>query len=136
MTDYTQEFEIHFERRSRNRQKALRPGRRQPCFAPSRIPRISRLVALAHRLDGLRNDGTFETYADLAAAGKVSRARITQIISLLSLAPDIQEELLFLPTFRSGRDRVPLHLLLPIAAVLDWGKQRRIWKVLREKIGL
>jgi hypothetical protein len=38
--------------------------------------------------------------AELARVGGVTRARMTQIIKLLDLAPDIQERLLFRPALR------------------------------------
>ena len=60
----------------------------------ARLPRITRLVALAVRFEGLLQDGTVRDYADLARLGGVSRARITQIMSLRSLAPVIQERIL------------------------------------------
>jgi hypothetical protein len=46
-------------------------------------------------------------YADLARLGHVTRARVTQIMNLLNLAPDIQEELVFLPKTIRGRDPHP-----------------------------
>jgi hypothetical protein len=49
----------------------------------------------------------------------------------LQLAPDIQEEILFLRPER-GRDLVHLRQVRPIAAVLDWGQQRRLWRKLRQ----
>jgi hypothetical protein len=54
----------------------------------------------------------------------VSCARISQILNLLHLAPDLQEALLRLT--RKGRGRDPIHLarLQPIAARYDWAKQR------------
>jgi hypothetical protein len=51
-------------------------------------------------------------------------------MSLLSLAPDIQEEILFLSRRQKGRDPILLRHLLPIAAVADWKKQRARWKAL------
>jgi hypothetical protein len=48
----------------------------------------------------------------------------------LHLAPDLQEAILFLPRTERGRDRVILRDLLPIAAVPDWGRQRRLWAAL------
>jgi hypothetical protein len=60
--------------------------------------------------------------------GQVTRARISQIASLLYLAPDIQEALLFLPPTRRGRDALILADLMPIAACMDWRKQRRLWR--------
>ena len=56
------------------------------------------------------------------------RARVTQIMNLLQLAPDIQEALLFLPRTVKGRDPVRERHVRPIAAELNWRKQRRLWK--------
>jgi hypothetical protein len=73
-------------------------------------------------------------YADLARLGHVTRARLTQIMNLLNLAPDIQEEILFLPKTTHGRDPIRERHIRPVAAVLDWRKQRRMWKeVLAER---
>ena len=52
-------------------------------------------------------------------------------MNLLYLAPDLQEEILFLPNFERGRDALLEWQLRPIAAVPDWRKQRRLWKELR-----
>ncbi len=49
-------------------------------------------------------------------------------MNLINLAQDIQEALLFLPRTEQGRDPIHLRLLQPIAAVIDWKKQRRLWK--------
>jgi hypothetical protein len=51
-------------------------------------------------------------------------------VSLLCLAPDIQEALLFLPPTVRGRDPILLADLMPIAASMDWRKQRRLWRKL------
>ena len=59
-------------------------------------PRIARLLALAHKLDGLVRSGTVRDYAELARLGHVSAARVSQIMILLHLAPAIQEYVLFL----------------------------------------
>jgi len=60
----------------------------------------------------------------------VTRARVSQIVNLLYLAPDIQEALLFLPPTQQGRDPILLAELMPIAATFDWRKQRRLWRQL------
>jgi hypothetical protein len=54
-------------------------------------------------------------------------------MALLNLAPDLQEEILFLPLTVQGRDRVQMRHLLPIAAVPDWKKQRQRWRELHER---
>jgi len=98
---------------------------------PGRMPWVSKLTAHAIRFDGLLGDGVVTDQAELARLGHVSRARVTQIMNLLHLAPDIQEELLFLPLIERGRDSILERHLRPIAAVPDWRKQRRMWKELR-----
>ena len=87
------------------------------------IPRIARLMALAIRLEGLLRDGTIGDYAELARVGHVTRPRLTQIMKLLDLAPDIQEHILFLPPIKNLNERN----LRPIVNVIDWRQQRRLF---------
>ena len=49
-------------------------------------------------------------------------------MNLMQLAPDIQEAILFLPRTVKGRDPIREHHIRPIAAELEWRKQRRLWK--------
>jgi hypothetical protein len=63
--------------------------------ASHRIPRIARLMAMAIKFQDLVDRGQVRDYADLASLGSVTRARVTQIMNLLLLAPQIQEILLF-----------------------------------------
>src|ERR1700676_3004886 len=67
-----------------------------------RPPRLARLLALAHRLDGLVRNGTAKNYRELAELGHVSPARLSQILVLLNLAPALQEYILFLSAGESG----------------------------------
>jgi hypothetical protein len=99
-------------------------------FAVGRVPRVSRLLALAHKLDGLVRQGTIRDYAVLARLGHVSRARISQIVALVYLAPDIQQDILFLPPTVRGRDAIHLHQLVSIATHLHWYEQRLRWRKL------
>jgi hypothetical protein len=78
-------------------------------------------------------DGVVANYAELARLGHVNRARMTQIMSLLQLAPDIQDELLFLPPVTSGKDPITERDLRPIVAELDWREQRRMWGLLQPR---
>ena len=96
----------------------------------SRVPRLARLVALAWHVEELVRSGVICSYAAAARLGHVSRARLSQILSLLNLAPDLQEQLLFLA--RPGHGRAPLALrhVLTVAAALDWHEQRRRWRQL------
>ena len=72
--------------------------------------------------------GEVSDYADLARLGHVTRARVTQVMNLLCLAPDVQEGLLFLPPTLSGRDIIKEWQVRPIAAEMNWGVQRRMWR--------
>ena len=89
---------------------------------------MSRLTALAIRLDQLLRDGEVSDQAELARVGHVSRARLTQIMNLLNLSPEIQEAILHLPLVERGRDPVTERDLRPIAAVADWGRQMGMWR--------
>src|ERR1035437_2654334 len=90
------------------------------------IPRIARLMALAIRFEGLVREGTIRDYAELARRGHVTRARMTQIMKLLDLAPDIQEQILFLPPIRNLNERN----LRRIVSTIDWREQRRMFQKL------
>jgi hypothetical protein len=87
-------------------------------------------MALAIRLGKLLRAGEVADYADVARLGHVTRARVTQIMNFLCLAPDIQEDILFLPPTERGRDPIREHHIRPIVRILDWRKQRRMWKQL------
>jgi hypothetical protein len=95
-----------------------------------RLPRITRLLALAVRFEGLLQDGTVRDYAELARLGRVSRARITQIMSLRNLAPVIQERILALPAVSSPAEGVNERLLRGVAQRWDWREQMRMWEEL------
>ena len=120
---------VHFEREARGR-KRIEGGAEQPTAAlpPGRVPRLARFLALALRLDCQLRHGVLRDCAEVARLGHVTRARVSQILSLVHLAPDIQEAILFLPRTQRGRDRVILSDVIPIAMELDWKRQRRAWR--------
>ncbi len=127
----TIEREVHFHRRGQGSRKELRDGPEpQRSVEPGRVPRVARMMALAIRFDHLLRTGVVADYTELAALGHVTRPRISQIMNLLYLAPDIQEQILFLPRTLRGRDPLQLRQLQPIAAVIDWKKQRHLWREL------
>jgi hypothetical protein len=131
MTALTIERDVHFQRIGRGYHHELRPGRAPRLARPGRVPRIARLLALALRMEQLLRDGQIGSYAELARLGHVSSARISQVMNLLGLAPDIQEQILFLPPTERGRDPIHLAQLQPIGSTLDWRLQRRLWQALR-----
>jgi hypothetical protein len=119
---------IHFARRGRA--KELRVGPKPANQVPGRVPRVARLMALALKFEGLIREGAVGDQAELARLGHVTRARLTQVMNLTLLAPDIQEALLFFPPVERGRDPIVLRNLQPIAMTLDWRKQRKAWAAL------
>jgi hypothetical protein len=128
-------YTICVERAAKGSQRLLAaPPITLPALAPGRVPRIARLLALAHKFEGLLRQRLVADYATLARLGQVSRAHITHIINLLNLAPDIQEALLFLPPTIHGRDPIRMGQVLPIAQTLEWRRQRAQWhKLIAEK---
>jgi hypothetical protein len=123
--------------------RSARPGRRDNKIAASHpqppvgeraggsVPRIARLMALAIRFDGLLRQETIRDYAELARLGGVTRARMTQIMKLLDLAPDIQEQILFLPPvcLEIGRGLTERNLR-PIVSRIDWKEQRCLFRTI------
>jgi len=89
-----------------------------------RLPRVTRLMALAIHFDELIRSGEIENYAEIARLGNVTRARVTQIMNLLNLAPEIHEWLLYLPRVEKGRDPVVLRELQEVATEPDWTTQQ------------
>ena len=115
----------------------MRSGPRpKPVSVPKgRVPRISRLMALAIRFEKLVREGRVDDYAELARRGQVTRARLTQIVNLLHLAPDIQEQILFLPNASKGFGPVVERDLRKILSIADWAEQRRAWGALTAAAG-
>ena len=105
----------------------------QPPAPPGRVPRVARLMALAIRFEEQVRTGALPSYSAVAELGHVTRARVSQIMARVNLAPDVQEAILFLPRTEQGRDPIHLALLQPIAAAIEWKKQRRLWNELRQQ---
>ncbi len=127
-------WNVSFEMRKKG-QRVITTRKKPPALPGGRIPRIARLMALAHHLESLVTSGRVKDYAELARLGHVSRARITQIMNLLLLAPDIQEAILFLPKTVKGHDPIKLKHLQAIALDRDWGRQRERWRELEKTCG-
>jgi hypothetical protein len=96
------------------------------------IPRIARLMALAIRFDSLLRAEEFRDYAEIARLGRVTRARLTQIMKLLDLAPDIQEQILFLP----NQNRLNERNMRPIVSRIDWNEQRPMFQKIVDGLDL
>jgi len=123
---------VHFTTAKAGRKK-LSTGPRLVAASPGRIPRISKLMALAIRFDGLLREGKVADMSELARLAHVTQPRMTQIMNLNHLAPDIQEELMFLPPVHEGRDAIHERMLRSVSAEVSWLNQRLLWRRLRHR---
>jgi hypothetical protein len=114
---------IPFGKKSRAR-AAPRVERRYPA-------RIARQLALAHALQRRVDEGEFADFADMARALGFTRARVTQLMDLLLLAPDIQEEILHLEVLPGAQPITERKLRDRVLKSLDWNEQRRRWAEIR-----
>ena len=120
---------LYRERRGRTKVFTQAPPKlRVP--EPPRPLRAARMLALAHRLQAMIDAGEVQDRASLARRLGFSRARITQLLDLLLLAPDIQEELLFTEV-PPGRDPITEHDLRQVVRAPLWAEQRRTWASIR-----
>lgn len=112
--------------------KRPRPAKPSASGAPAqadlpRRPRITRLMALAIKIQSSIDRREFRDYAEVACLGHVTRARMTQIMNLLNLAPDIQEAILFEawgPVERGGSHERSVR---DVCREVSWAEQRRLW---------
>lgn len=124
MTTVTKQ--IHFA--VHHRRKVAMPGLAPDTRGPEgRVPRVARLMALAIRFDRLLADGVVGDLTELARLAHVTQPRMTQVMNLLHLAPDIQEELLHLSLVEAGDDPITERDLRPITRLRSWTEQRKAW---------
>jgi len=120
------EYKVDFNN-GNGKRKARKQAAGRRATSP-KIPRITKLLALAHHLQGLLNQGIVKDYADIARLSGLSRARVTQIMNLTLLAPEIQEEILFSknqnPLLIKMKDRTSRGLLKSPS----WKEQLKMWK--------
>jgi len=91
MNAVEREVRFHVGRGAKS-ERQLRKGDAKP--VQDKVPRVARLMALAIHFDRLIREGKVKDYAEIARLGGVTRARVTQVMNLLSLAPGLQERLL------------------------------------------
>lgn len=123
-------FEIQFQLREtlkHAQQSATTP-------AIGRLPQITRALALAIYFDSLIQKGDAKDYSDIGRLTGLCRERVSQIMRLAYLAPDIQMELLYLPPSPSGRRFIFSETAVRrIANLLSWGDQRTEWRCLKAR---
>jgi len=87
-------------------------------------PKVTRLLVLGHQFEKLVRDGVVEDYAALSRLTGLSTARVTQLVNLTLLAPDIQAEILNLDEDTAARNRTFERGLRDLTALPDWNEQR------------
>lgn len=91
------------------------------------LPRITEALALAIHFEDMVQSGQAKDYADVARLAGLCRERVSQIVRLIFLAPDIQLEVLSLSRTVQGRCSISEVALRRIANELDWSTQRQLW---------
>lgn len=130
------EADLTFERRGTGARRVASGDKPDDDDVPvGRLMKVAKLMALAIRFEELIADGVVTDYAELARLSFVSRARVTQIMNLRLLAPDIQEAILFAPEILSGRDPISVRDMQPIALTANWKHQRNMWRELSSRLG-
>jgi hypothetical protein len=115
----TATFTVDFGRSSRPREsKAVSTGR---------VPRVARTLALSHEVERRVRAGELDDLAHAAREFGLTRARVTQIVSLTLLAPAIQEAILAMPPVTAGRDPITERALRTIVAEPAWDYQVASW---------
>ena len=99
-----------------------------PAFEPVRRPaRVARMLALAHHLQRAIDNGEFQDRAALARRYELTRARVTQLLNLTLLAPDIQEQVLSLEAV-DGLEPTSERALRKVLWSMEWEEQRQRWQ--------
>jgi hypothetical protein len=121
----TAKHKLEFKSGKRTAKTIVEAGTQPEQPTRGRLPRITKMMALAIRLDHLIKTGQVADQAELSRVGHVSRARLTQIMDLNLLTPDIQEQILFIELYESKFARIPERQFRLVASKLNWNEQRR-----------
>jgi hypothetical protein len=105
-------------------------SRRRGQLADRHTATVAKRLALAHHIAAQIDDGVYDDQADVARQHGLTRARLTQLMNLLLLAPDIQDEILALEV-PAGRQPSSERALRRLAESLLWEDQRGMWRALR-----
>lgn len=103
---------------------------------PARHPaKVARILALAHDLQSAIGRGLVADRAAVARKLGLTRARVTQLLDLLLLAPDLQEAVLAMEAV-DGVEPMAERTLRAVAHAGAWGEQRAVWaKLMGARVG-
>lgn len=121
--------EIQFKLHSARKPREGKPA--EVVSQPGRLTRVTQVMALAIHFQGMLESGEATDYADLARLAGLSRERMSQIMELIWLAPEIQQEILELPAIRTGRFPISEVAVRKVAEPLEWEEQLEAWDDLK-----
>ena len=124
---------IQFRLRSTTRPSGEKGRSDAQAAGDGRLPRITQVMALAVQFQDMIQRGEARDYADLARLGCLTRERMSQIMELVWLAPDIQREILEIKPTHTTRFPISEPALRRVAASLAWEEQRRAWCNLKQE---
>lgn len=126
------EAKIQFQLHSTKRPEGERGRSDSHDSGEGRVPRVTQVMALAIQFQDMIQRGEARDYADLARLGCLTRERMSQIMELIWLAPDIQRELLECKPTHTTRFPISEVAVRRIAAELAWDAQRLAWRNLKK----
>lgn len=91
-------------------------------------PRLRQSLILAYQIDQIIADGQAKDFTQAAQWLNMTKARLSQIMGLINLAPAIQEEILLTDSIKTRK--ISVQQILPITAESDWNQQNILWKAL------
>ncbi len=100
------------------------PGPRTPIRRPAKV---ARMLALAHHLQRTIDNGLVADRAAVARKLGLTRARVTQLLDLLLLAPRIQAAVLTLEAV-DGVEPICERNLRSVVGARDWAAQGARWR--------
>jgi len=113
--------------------RVLKKGRQPVHSKSTRLPRITRLMALAVKYENLLREGLVHTHGELAELAGADRSQISFIVRLRLLAPDIQEWLLNLPETDKSKDPLNWRQMRRLAGIVSWECQREELRMLLDE---
>ena len=96
-------------------------GRRWGVVPAGRPSKTALLLVMAHHWERLVQEGVVRDYADIARLTGLTRARVTQIMNLTLLAPELQEEVL---AKRNAEECLCERNLRAVVTFSDWKSQQ------------
>ena len=102
----------------------------------AKLPRITHTVARALMFEHAIANGEAADHADLARLTATTRERVSQVMKMMQLAPDIQDEILRLPPKQRRHRAITVPEVTAIAKEILWDDQRESWRNLKQQNGL